>query len=299
MLGHLLAHQAVAPSELWTSWGSSPGTVLVLVVAGVAYARGVRATRQRPALAGIVRRRRRAAVAAGVVLVAALASPLDAAAGTLFSAHMVQHLLLTAVAAPLVVLAAPLRTIRRGLTLPTRRVLDRFRVPLAGDAPLRRSATAWATGLFVATTSAWHVPALYGAALDSSLVHAAEHLTLLGAAVAFWWAVLGAARRSLLWAIAGLFVACIHGGALGALLALSPRAWYPLHAASAERWGIDPLADQQIAGAAMWVPTATIYVAAMAVLVHRWMARRDDRDAAGSCATRPARPAGAAASGGP
>jgi putative membrane protein len=275
VLVHLLAHEPAAPSQLWTSWASTPSVVFVLATAGLAYANGLRPTRDRAALAAVVRRQRRAAIAAGVALTIALVSPVDAAAGTLLSAHMVQHLVLTAVAAPLLVVAAPIRTIRRGLRPRTQRVLDRLWVPVAGDAALRRSATLWATALFVATLSLWHLPSLYGAALESTAVHGIEHLTLLGAGVVFWWAVLAAARGTVLWAIIGLAVACVHGGALGALLALSPRPWYPLHASGAERWGVDPLADQQIAGAAMWVPTATIYVVAVAVVVHRWLARRD------------------------
>lgn len=295
----LLAHQPGRPDGLWTSWLPQPGVVVLVVLGGLLYARGVRAAGGRSGLVAVVRRRRRAGTAAVLVLVVALASPLEVAAGALFSAHMVQHLLLGAVAAPLLVLAAPVRTARRGLSPAGQQALDRFRVPVAGDGPVRRYSVLAATAAALVTLSAWHVPAAYDAALGSDLVHAVEHATILGSATAFWWAVIGAARRrQVLWAVGGLAVACLHGAALGALLALSPRPWYPLHAAGAEAWGLAALTDQQLAGAVMWVPTAPLYLAAIALIVHGWLQRAarspgaPGRDPAG-----PARPAGAATSG--
>jgi cytochrome c oxidase assembly factor CtaG len=233
-----------------------------------------------------------------VVLLVALASPLDGAATALFSAHMVQHLLLTAVAAPLLVLGAPVATIRRGL--PTRRwpTLHRGVRRLAGHRP-----PAWwvlaAALIGLGTLSVWHVPALYGAALESDLVHGVEHATLLLTAVILWSAVLGTARRrQVLLAAGALALSALHGAALGALLALSPRPWYAGHAEGATAWGIEPLADQQVAGAIMWVPTAAVHLGALAVLLHRWL-RAGEEHPADAGASPPARRGAAAASAAP
>lgn len=293
----LLAHQPVAPEGVWSAWGGQPAVVVALVAAALAYAWGLRAARHRVALQPVLQRRQRAAIGAGIVLVVALASPLDAAAASVFWAHMVQHLLLSAIAAPLLVLAAPIRTVRLGLAAPGRQVLDQLRVPVAGDGALRRWAIVLATLGALAALSVWHVPALYDAALESELVHAVEHATILGTGIAFWWAVIASARRhQVLPAVAALAVACIHGGALGALLALSSRPWYPVHAERAGAWGVDPVVDQQAAGAIMWVPSAAVYLAAMAVILLRWFAHVDRRDRAGDAVTPPARRADAAAS---
>lgn len=279
MSAGLLAHQPVAPDAVWSAWAGQPAVLVVLLALALPYAWGLRAARHRIALRPVLRRRQRAAASAGVVLVVALASPLDAAAASVFWAHMVQHLLLSAVAAPLLVLAAPIRTVRLGLAPPGRRTLDRLRVHVAGDGALRRWATLLATVGALAALSVWHVPALYDAALGSELVHGLEHATILGTGVAFWWAVIASARRhQVLPAVGALAVACIHGGALGALLALSSRPWYPLHAERAQAWGLDPVADQQAAGAIMWVPSAAIYLAAMALILLRWFAHVDRRD---------------------
>jgi putative membrane protein len=296
----LLAHQPVAPDAVWSAWAGQPAVLVVLVGLALPYAWGLRAARDRVALQPVLRRRQRAAVAAGTVLVVALASPLDAAAASVFWAHMIQHLLLSAVAAPLLVLAAPIRTVRLGLAPPGRRALDQLRVPLAGDGAVRRWAAVLATGGALATLSVWHLPALYDAALESELVHAVEHATILGTGIAFWWAVIASARRhQVLPAVGALAVACIHGGALGALLALSSRPWYPVHAERARAWGLDPVVDQQAAGAIMWVPSAAVYLAAMAVILLRWFAHVDRRDRAGAAVTPPARRADAAASAAP
>ncbi|MCO8125790.1 cytochrome c oxidase assembly protein [Acidimicrobiia bacterium EGI L10123] len=297
----VLAHGAVARDELRTSWGGDPLALLAVGALVLAYAAGARAAGSRAPLAALVRRRAGFGAVAVLVLLVSLASPLDAAASTVFSAHMVQHLLLTAVAAPLLVLAAPVATIRR--VLPLRRA-DQVLVPAAR---LVARIPWWplaATSVGLGVLSVWHVPALYEAALRSDLVHGLEHATLLGGATLLWSAVLGAARRrQMLWSAASLGLSALHGSALGALLALSTRPWYGSHAEGAEGWGIDPLADQQVAGAIMWVPTAAVHLGVLALLLHRWFRSAGERTPSPTAARAPtgprARPTGAAASEGP
>lgn len=265
----LTAHVGpVPPGELWSAWSTDPFVIAGLAGIAVAYALGVAAARGRPALLPVVRRRAVAGTAALVVLVVALVSPLDAAAEATFTAHMVQHVLLSAAAAPLLVLAAPVVTIRRAMPRSWRRPLDRVARTAAGPTWWRGGvAVAAATVLAAGTLTIWHAPALYDLALRSDLVHAVEHVTILGAAAAFWSAVIHAVRRSqTLVSVGALGVACAHGAALGALLALAPRPWY---AHDATGWDVNALADQQLAGALMWVPTPTVYLAAAALVLHR------------------------------
>lgn len=284
----VLAHSVLGRDEVWTSWAGDPLVAFAVASFAVAYANGALTARERPAMAAVLRRRAAAAAGAVVALVVALVSPLDAAAGALLSAHMVQHVLLSAVAAPLLALAAPVSTVSRALPAPWTRSVRRI-----GRRVAAASVGRWwafpATAFALTTLSVWHVPALYDAALRSDAVHGVEHATILGTAVSLWSAVLAAMRRrQVLAATAALALGAVHGSALGALLALSSRPWYGEHAAAAVDWGVDALADQQVAGAVMWVPTAAVHLLALAVLLHGWLRGAERRDAA--AATYPARP---------
>jgi cytochrome c oxidase assembly factor CtaG len=110
---------------------------------------------------------------------------------------------------------------------------------------------------------AWHVPALFDAALRSPAMHILQHASFLASALLFWWAALGGApapaRRGV--AMVLLFTTMLHTGALGALLALAPAPWYPHYVDSAAA-GLDPLEDQQLGGLVMWVPGGLAYLAA-------------------------------------
>ena len=117
----------------------------------------------------------------------ALASPVDAGAATRFSVHMVQHLLLALVAAPLLVLARPLTLALQASTPATRR---RLRAPLLRSRPLALlSSPPVAWGGFALVMWATHFSPLYEAALANPGLHALEHLAYLGSAMLFWSAV--------------------------------------------------------------------------------------------------------------
>lgn len=234
------------------------------------------------AVAMIVRRRSLPWAVAGLaaLLVAALPPVHDLAEGDV-AWHMVQHLLLTAVAAPAlgvaladVVVRAPqvARGIRRGV--------------------LARWAPVGAAVAHVAVLVAWHVPALYDAAVATPVLHAAEHATLLATALWFWAAVAHhARRRAAPVALLGLFVVATGGAAFGVLLMFLDRPVYAL---------AETLTEQQVAGALMAGGGALgTGAAAMAVLValigrgdHR--ARLPSRAGLASAALLVGMPAGAA-----
>jgi cytochrome c oxidase assembly factor CtaG len=215
--------------------------------------------------------------AALLTLAVALLPPLAERADQGLVAHMVQHVLLLVVAAPLLALAAPVPILLRAL--PGNAVTARpWRRLLRSHA---RRWLAWVSATFVVSALvmvAWHLPPLYEGALHHEPVHALEHLSFLLTAAAFWWAVgLGAARPRG-GAVAAVFVAALPGTALGAALTLARTPWYADYPS---------LPDQQLAGVVMWGFAGLAYVLAAAVVFGMWL-RALERDAPARPEPRPA-----------
>ncbi len=271
----MLAHQVVAPSDLAGSWAFEPALLATLALAALFHGRGRARLARR--IAGPREKRRAVAFYTGlVVLAAALMSPLDALASTLFSGHMTQHLLLMVVAAPLLVYARPVAALVAGLPAGGR--------DLVRQSNLRGTARALANPLVVwiigtVALWAWHMPALYEAALAHEPLHVLEHASFLGAALLFWSVVFASGTRRGLprpVAIVLVFASGVQGSALGAVLLFASTPLYAVHEAGARLWGVSPLADQQLAGALMWSPPALMYIVVMGWLLVRWFAEMDD-----------------------
>ena len=262
----MLAHQVV-PGELAGAWSWDPVLLASLATAAVVYGWAARRSRRTG------RARRAGFFYAGVgVLVAALVSPLDALASATFSAHMVQHLLLILVAAPLLLAGRPVATITPALSSRPRRIVARVSGRLRGPAHrIRQPVVVALAGVLVLWT--WHMPSLYEAALRHDAVHALEHASFLVAALLFWSVVLASGhRRGVPRPVAVLlvFVTGVQSTALGAVLVFATSILYPAQTAGAGAWGLSALEDQRLAGALMWVPPAVVYIAVMAVLLARW-----------------------------
>ncbi|HET7457606.1 MAG TPA: cytochrome c oxidase assembly protein [Gemmatimonadaceae bacterium] len=301
-----LAHagRPLAPHDAWRAWTFEPVAVIALGIWGALYARGLAALWGRAGVGAGVGRGEAAAFALGwLTLAAALVSPLHAIGGVLFSAHMVQHELLVAVAAPLLVVGRPLVAAAWALPPAWRRAAgDVGRAPAVHGAAEGLSRPTVATALHAAALGIGHVPTIYALTLRSEVAHAAQHASFLGTAFLFWWAVLAPRRRG---ARAGagivcLFVTVLFTGALGALIAVSSRLWVPAYAATTAPWGLMPLEDQQLAGVLMWVPGSVVYVAAALWLFTAWLREsgrrveaREARDAALDAALGASRPADA------
>ena len=301
----MLAHQVVAPSGLAGAWTFDPVLVATLAVTALVYRRGRSRLGRR--IGGQSGRRRAVAFYSGLaVLAATLMSPLDSLAATLFSAHMVQHLLLMLVAAPLLVHARPTAALVAGLPAGWRQATGAVR----GE-PWRAAARSALNPLVVWTVGtlalwAWHVPALYEAALAHDAVHVLEHASFLGAAALFWTVVLGsgvrplrsghagrplrsghagrplrsghAGRRGVSRPVAILLVlaSSVQSSALGLVLLLGSTALYPVHAAGARAWEVSLVGDQRVAGGLMWGPPSFLYVVVIGWLVVRWFAEMED-----------------------
>lgn len=266
----------VGPGAVWGAWQWTPSIAVPLAVCAAWYAAGVRALWRNAGVGHGVSRSQAVCFALGILtLVVALLSPVDALAETLFWVHMVQHLLLILVAAPLLALGAPL--VPMVWALPHRRRLDAARWWLASPR-LRR--TAWAAGdplgVWLASLAAlwfWHLPGPYMAALGDERLHALEHLTFLGTAFLFWWVVfqpLGRRRLARGGAVIYLALTLMESGALGAILAFARTPWYPAHAAGVAAWHMTLLEDQQLAGLIMSVPASLVYIGVALALAARW-----------------------------
>jgi len=252
-----------------------PGLVIVLlVIAAGGYGAGF--LRLRPH----VRARREldwraAAFAAGwVTLAIALLSPLDAAAGRSFAAHMVQHEVLMLIAAPLLVLGRGLPTILWALSHDERLAIGRLTKwgPMHGLwRGLTAPVTAWL--LHGAALWLWHAPPFFNAALGDGALHHWQHATFFITALLFWHALLRhgaqAARGA---AILYLFTTTVHTGVLGALITFARTPLYaPFDHGLLTSGALTPLEDQQLGGLIMWVPGALVYVGVALTLLARWL----------------------------
>ena len=275
----------VAPGDLLGHWSLDPFVLVPLLALHLLYGRGVFALRRRRGSLPLALAPWRVASFLGgeLCLLAALASPLDALSGTLLSAHMVQHVILIAVAPLLLVLGRPEIACVQGLPEGARRRLARSsawrglaRVAGAASRPLP------ATALHGTALWFWHAPGLFEAAAGDPTLHRIEHFCFFGTAVLFWRGVLGS-DRSAATAFAGsgaALITLIHGGFLSALLSLSPSVLYPAATRWAPVWGLTPLEDQQLAGVIMWVPAGAFYLGAGLWLAARLLGREPARASA-------------------
>jgi putative membrane protein len=216
----------------------------------------------------------------------ALQSPIEILARQLFWVHMVQHLLLMAVAAPLLALASPWTRMWRALPLSWRRGVAKpvFRNPRLQ--PLRwlyrqvsRPGVIWF--LAAANLWLWHIPVLYDLTLRNHLVHHLEHTLFLALSLAFWAHVIDQvpfhARLGSLARSAYVFSAMVASWGLAAVLSFATGPFYAYALLPSRPGGISALTDQQLGGGMMWVPGAIPYSIAFIALLFRWLAEEDNR----------------------
>jgi putative membrane protein len=215
-------------------------------------------------------------LAGWLFLAAALLSPLHRLGEQLFTAHMIEHEIVMAIAAPLLVLARPGGTFLWAFRTSTRRALGRIiraRSAREGWTVLTRPLTA--TLLHAIAIWVWHVPIFFDAAVTNVALHRLQHLSFFVTAVLFWWAMLWRSDPAI--AAAEIFITMVHTSILGALLTFSPRVLYDAQTVFSERWGLTPLEDQQLAGLVMWVPVGTVYAAAAIALFACWVCKSSRR----------------------
>ncbi len=219
-------------------------------------------------------------VAGAAAMFLALVSPLDALSDHyLFSAHMLQHLILILIVPPLLITGQSEKFVRSVLAIPALARIERV---------LTRPALAWT--LAAGALWLWHWPVLYDAALGDENVHIVEHLCFLVTATIFWWPIfapVASARMESTHAIIYLATAAVSNSLLAILLTFAKPGLYPAYVHPADPLGIiamlrdgcgiTPTVDQQLGGLLMWVPGGLIYLGAIMFVMARWYSKPEAR----------------------
>jgi putative membrane protein len=268
--GPVLAH-GTKPHGTAAMWTFDPWIVTPLFIVGVLYAMGWAVLWRRTGADRRIRGWQAAAYFAGwISLAIALMSPLHWLGEHLFTFHMIEHEIVMAISAPLLVMARPIGALLWSLPRDARLVLGHLlRRPSVHATWQWLSGGRNATLLHGLVIWAWHAPLLFDAAVTNVAVHRLQHLSFLLTAVLFWWSVLRRSESGV--AAWHLFITMLHTGVLGALMALAPRVLYQAQTAAALEWGLTPLEDQQLAGLIMWVPAGTIYAGVALALTAIWI----------------------------
>ena len=268
-------------ANLVLGWSFEPLIVLGLLGAVVAWAVAVRRVNAAHP-ASPVPRARSVAFAGGLTAIAfALASGIERYDTALFSIHMVQHVLLILVAAPLIALSAPVTLllrvsrpeVRRGWILPVlhSRALKAVTHPVV----------AWV--LFAVVMWGSHFSPLFNLALENPWIHDLEHLLFLVTALLFWWPAVGLdptpwrmphAARGLY-----VFLQMPQNTFLAVVILYAAAPLYPHYSTLNRAWGPSPLVDQQMAGGIMWIAGDLLFIAAIGGIIAGWM-RFEERTAA-------------------
>ena len=268
-------------SLLLSNWDLRIEILLPLFLGAAFYIRGWRRLRARGSRRLAAGWRLASFLAGQVVVAISLLSAIDALSALLFFMHMVQHLLLIMVAAPLIVLGNPFPFVIWGLpggkqigqalfrpNAPFRQLLQKISGP----------GIVWLA--FVAVLWGWHDPGAYGLALRSDLVHDLEHLSFYLTALLFWWHVFQVGPRihkplspaaRIAYTISIVPANMVAGIAIS--FAASPL--YEFYTSVPRVWGLDVLQDQQLGGTIMWIPGSMMYLLVAIILIGRLVQDED------------------------
>jgi putative membrane protein len=203
-----------------------------------------------------------------------------AAASVLFSAHMTQHEVLMVAAAPLLVLGRPVVAFLWAVPMSWARALGGAAKAVwfrRAWRALTNPLAAWA--IHAAALWVWHLPVMFQATLQSDLVHTLQHVSFLGSALLFWWALVHGPRGLMGYgaAVLYLFTTSVHSGVLGAFITFAGGVLYPAYSRTTQSWGLTPLEDQQLGGLIMWVLAGLVYIVAGLALLAGWMRESERR----------------------
>jgi putative membrane protein len=275
----VLAHGGVVPAEppsvanVLLGWTFDPLVWLPAIVALLLWRSTVRRVNRAHPANPVAPKRTWSWVGGVAVLLFALDSGLAAYDTTLFSMHMVQHLLLTLVAPPLLLYAGPIVLLLRVSSPATRK---RWILPVLHSRVVRFLSfpvVAWV--LFAGVMWGSHFSSLFDLSLENEWVHRFEHVLYLVAALLFWWPVCGPdpspwrVRPSARVLYAGMQMPQNTFLALAIYAAAAPL--YSHYVTTVRTWGPTPLEDQQLAGGIMWLGGDLLFLAAIILLVWAWI----------------------------
>ena len=286
--GPVLAHGGLVPdappdvASLILGWSGDPLVWLPAIAALVLWWVGVRRVNAAHPANPVPRSRTVFWTLGVIAILFALDSGIERYDTTLFWVHMIQHMLLTLVAPPLLVHAGPITLLLRASSAETRR---RWIFPFLHSRVIRAISfpvVAWI--LFAGVMWVSHFSPLFDAALENLWLHRLEHALYLGSALLFWWPAIGPdpspwllrpAARVL---YVGLQMPQTTFLALAVYMSSVPL--YAHYLSTGRTWGPTPLEDQQMAGAIMWVGGDMVFLVVVILLVAAWM-RDDERRAVG------------------
>ena len=259
------------------AWALPVPLTLAFVFVALVYMRGW--LRLRPTLSRPIGYWRAVAFLLGLFSVwIAVASPVASYHAKLLTVHMIQHLLLMSLAAPLMWLGEPVRTLLYGLP---RRIVHSIIAPFLRLWPIQQLGTllgrpvvCWlaATGALVG----WHVPAALTLGMQSETWHSIALASFLATGLLFWWPVIQpwpASSTEPRWSIVlYLFLATLPCDVLAGFLLFSERVVYPVYLLTPRHSSLSVLDDQQYAGALMWTAVTIIYLAAAVIVSTRLLA---------------------------
>ena len=254
-------------------WTLDAGPLAAMAVGTYVYVRRFRSARAEAGGRGAGPLQAVAFAASMLALLAALVSPIDGLGEDyLFSAHMVQHILLGDIA-PLLLLLSLSRVIMRPLT----RRLTRVERRLGSLASPPTAIALWLLLIYV-----WHIPAMYNGALRHPALHALEHACFFSGGVLVWWPLIQPVpmRRRLtgLQPVMYIFAAKVGLAALGIYLAWSTGVAYDYYEHVPRIWGLTALQDQNAGGAIMLVEQSIVLVTVMAVLLMRMLDQSEEEE---------------------
>jgi putative membrane protein len=256
--------------DFWlTQWNLEPSILIGTVLITWLYLYAIGPFRKRHFPDEPIRTGQTIAFLSGMLIMfLVLVSPLDELGDSyLFSAHMLQHLCLTIIGPPLLLLGTPEWMVKPALSS---KVI--FKVAKVLTYPVV------AFVLFNVDFWLWHAPPLYNATLENQTIHILEHLTFIFFGLCYWWPIFSPSKDLPRLPIGGqilyLFFSGMPSVLLGAGLTFSPPLYAP-YIAAPRIWGISAATDQQLGGLIMWVPVSIFYIVIMSVLFIRWMLQQE------------------------
>ena len=261
--------------SIWTHWHGHIEVLVGLSLLEAAYLLGVGPLRERYGWADDIDPRRIATFTLGVLVIFfSLVSPLHVLSDDyLFSAHMLQHMLLTLAAPPLLILGTP-----DWLIHPLLRPNWSFRAVRMVTRPVP------AVFVFNVVFALWHVPTLYNASTSFHVVHIFEHLLFIGTALIMWWPLMSRMpelpRLAEPLQIVYLFSLSISQIMVFGFITFSQIPLYEHYAHAADFWGMSQMADQQIGGVLMKVGSSAVFIVLLLIVFLRWYNREEARDRA-------------------
>jgi len=252
----------------WWRWSIHPSTVIGIGALAALYLWAAYRIRRKPTPA------QQLCFFSGLfVMFASLNGPVhDLSDGYLFSAHMVQHLILTLLMAPLLIAGVPDWMLRPALA-------NRFVAAAARF--FTRAPVAFL--VFNVVIAAWHLPPLYNAALANHDVHILQHVMLMVAAVLMWWPLMSPLPELPRLAYPGQmlysWLMTIPMTIIAIYIAMADSVLYPAYASAPRFFALSPLDDQLLGALIMWIPGGIVFYIIMTVIFFRWNARGEDSTA--------------------